>query len=180
MNTIYGDINTAIYAVLRDAASRNITCPSNPYIRDLLGYEDSFTVSRAIHRMERSGEFLVVRDGMARQIIFPDGEETLCPVEAVGDIVAKAGVIFDVRVSAIYGPEKVIRLVRARQAAMAVANEAGFGPTLIGRVLARDHSTVCHDIKIVHQLEAHNALLSVRMRELRYAAGLLPELQMAA
>ena len=175
-----GEINAAVYAVLQDAAFQNLPCPSNPVIRDMLGYQDSFTVSRAIHRMEGAGKFLVVRDGMARQIVFPDGAETLCPAEAVGDIIAKAGVIFGVRVSAIYGPEKITTLVRARQAAMAVANEAGYGPTLIGRVFARDHSTVCHDIKIVRQYEARNALLSLKMRELRYSAGLLPELHLAA
>ncbi len=181
-----GEINGAIYALLHNAAVQNLPCPDNATIRDMLGYEESHTVSRSIHRMAGNGSFRIIRvcqvarDGEARQIIFPDGHETLCPIEAVTDVIAKAGVIFGVKVSAIYGPERCAKLARARQAAMAVSCEAGYGPTMVGRVLARDHSTVHHAIATVRQYEARNAVYSLRMRELRYAAGLLPELQMAA
>jgi len=175
-----GEITGAIFDIVRQAAVENMPCPTNSQMRQMLGYDTDFTVSHAIHKMAGRGLFELRRHGNSRQIVFPDGEETLCPLEAIEDVIAKAGAVFDVLCSAIFGPERNTKVIRARHAAMAVACEAGYARALVGRVLARDHSTVCHAIDMVGERERRNARYSMQVQELRYAAGMLPDWRVAA
>jgi len=64
----------------------------------------------------------------------------------IADIVTLASEMALVNRQAILGRSRVHRVVRIRQACMAVARENGHSLCQIGRVMNRDHSTVSHGI----------------------------------
>lgn len=165
---------------LRDVALSGMPCPSNTAIAEAVGAPHKRAVASAMHGLIDQQLFTVRRIGLARQIIFPDGVETASPEDEIGDIVAKAAVIFGVRTADIVGPSHLRQFVRPRFSAIAVASEAGYSTKTIGAVLARDHSSVVHAIN-THAIYAERSDEYRSLTdELRYAAGLVPAMALAA
>lgn len=66
------------------------------------------------------------------------------PKRPVREIISIAAGVFGVRASDIYGPAQSRNIILPRFAACRVAFRQGWPSTVIGRVLARDHSTILH------------------------------------
>jgi len=85
----------------------------------------------------------------------------------VRKIILATSRVFGVRTSAIYGPAKPMPVARARQAAYLIANEQGWGVTHIGRVLARDHSTIAYGVANAREIERRDQLYRERCASIR-------------
>jgi len=68
----------------------------------------------------------------------------LAPVHTVQAIIAAVADTFGVTTQYLTGPSRLPEMVDARKVAIRLLARRGLGPTAIGRLIGRDHSTVLH------------------------------------
>lgn len=80
-------------------------------------------------------------------------------------IFVEIGSAYGIPLAAILGPSKISRISKARQHGMAIAHRHGFSTHEIGNYLARDHTTVCHGIKVVKKRMTKANMMAEAMEE---------------
>lgn len=94
----------------------------------------------------------VVDDGNPLQPIAPVGVRQ-STVRRISSVTTMAAALFEVPIGDIYSHSRYKAACKARHVVCAVASWSGIGPSEIGKVLGRDHSTVLTSIEKVEQDE---------------------------
>ena len=162
----------AVYSALREAAIYGRPCPTNAELVELIGARNAHAVSGALGRLRALGSIQISGRYAWRRVKFRDGMETLTPEEFMGDLVAKAGLIFGVSAHKIVGPSRHRPTARVRHAVYLVGHEAGLSFPQVADALARDHTTAIHGSQQAQIWIERDPDYAARVAELRHAAGL--------
>jgi len=160
---------TRLYQAVLNAALEDRPCPSNAVLAKAAGYSGE----TALHDLAHKGVITITGRGPRRIVSFPvEGVSTLDPLEEIEDIFAKAAAIWSIRYADVIGPGRKVPFIRPRHAAFLVASEAGYTTTMIGEVIACDHSTVTHGRHMAKIWADRCSDFAVNLLALRRAAGL--------
>lgn len=173
-----------ILSAVSEAAETGAPCPSTAELARLSGYSVQ-TIGEALRRLEDDGHIIrsvrgswrtitITATGKATAGLPPVAEvPTNRPPVEVGTIITLAAEVFGVSRRELIGPSRPLHIARPRQAVCIVASRIGWGPSHIGRVIKRDHSTVSHARDLADAFERHDPAFAAGLAALESRARAL-------
>lgn len=167
---------TAILSAVSDAAERGAVCPTSEELGRIVGYCPQ-SIREAFRQLKASGLISYFVRGNIRVVtVTATGKTTsdyaLCaerfvqparPKVTVREIVDMTAAVFDLTRRDILGRTKLRHITRARQAVCIVGARHGWGPSHIGRVIDRDHTTVGHARDMAGVFAKYDATFAARL-----------------
>lgn len=180
-----------VYNFLRQKAEDGDIFPTNREIVNAGGYRNVGTANKVLAKLEQDGEIIMHGHGMFRYAEIVETGKTTDKRERlerpeyihilrrpVREIVKIAAEIWNVRTADIYGPSHRRIFARPRFAICCVACDQGWSTMHVGKILARDHSSIINGRNRAIVFAEYEDIYAIRLKKLAQLAA--PQKRIAA